>query len=210
MGPRVRASTPPLGCLTTLRMRCSPFVSPAMPATSTPPGAMIRVSSSSGGSISPWTRMRSKVPASRSASPSAHWTATPSTPKAAEPRAGFDRERAEALDGQDVRAHVAEQRGRVARAGPDLEGYGPLFHLQRFNHQRERRRRRRGLAAADRQRDVARGDVGEALRQEQRARRQLHRPQQRKIADAPGAQPQQELRAFFRFLGRAACAHSAI
>ena len=64
--------------------------------------------------------------------------------------------------------------------------------------------RRRGLAAADRQGDVPAGDVGEALRHEERARHALERAQKVQIVDPPRPHREGELGALLRFR----CAHA--
>jgi hypothetical protein len=53
------------------------------------------------------------------------------------------------------------------------------------------------LSAADRQGDIARGDVGESLRHEQGARRTFQRAQEQKIVNPLGAHGESKLRAFF-------------
>ena len=103
-------------------------------------------------------------------------------------------------------ARATRPPSRTGRAGP-CNSLFPVpishtvsrrLHVERGDHRRDDRGRRRGLAAADRQRDVAPGDVGEALRHEQRARHALQRAQKLDVLDALGAHRQGELGALFR------------
>jgi hypothetical protein len=95
------------------------------------------------------------------------------------------RQRAVALQRDDLAAHCSQQRRDIARAGADLEHAGRWLHLERGHECGDRVRRRHRLSARQRHRDVLAREIGKARRRETLARHPLHGAQQRRDRARP-------------------------
>ena len=131
--------------------------------------------------------------------PSAQRISTCVSPKALTRADGFDGEGLEPLERHHLLRELRQQSRAIACSGSDFaDGVGGP-HVERGDHRGDDGRGLGGLAASDRQRDVAARDVGEPLRHEEGARHALERAQEIDALDALGAHGQGELGALFRF-----------
>ena len=184
-------------------IRCSAFRGPARAATNIPPGASRSRNSRAGGSIEPMDDDLVEATAALMKVEGVH----PKHGDVAESEGldsggGLQRQSLEPLQRHDFPRKLRQQRRAIARSRPNFANIFGSFEPERGDHRGQRRRRRRGLPAADRQRHVAPGDVGKALRHEQRAGRALERAQKLEVAHPSGPHGEGELGAFFGF-GRA-------
>ena len=153
----------------------------------------------------PLRRMRSKRSRTRR-DPSAVSIDRP-TPAAIAGAERALRQGAETVERDDLGAEPCKQRRHVAAAGADLEHPLPLLNAEGDEHVGDGAGRRHRLAAGQRQGHVGARQIGEAARREHFARYELHRPQQRHVADAARAQREDERRRPDRLgLGPGRCA----
>ena len=109
-----------------------------------------------------------------------------------EPRPRLAGETLETLERHDLLDDLRQDGCRIARARADLEDAMAGHGLESLDHARHEGGFGHGLAAADRQRHVAQGEIGIAMRNEPFARHFFERAQDVEIADAAGAQAEQE------------------
>ena len=131
--------------------------------------------------------LSNRRPGACCSNPSAHRISTCGEAEGADPRGGLHGQGLEPLKRHDLLRELREQSRAIACSRSDFADRVRRLHIQRSDHRRDYRRRLRGLAAADRQRDVAAGDVGKSLRHEQRPRHPLERAQ--KVDDSRSPWP---------------------
>ncbi len=184
-------------------MRTTPCLprSSARTQTRTPPGFRRAARAASGPTSTPWAMIRSKAPSCGGTTrPSLHTTAAFSISSALNRRcAACARLRNRSVP---ITSSASEARIAVAKAGAraDLVDVVAGLDVERLDHPREERGRGHRLPTADRQRQVAGGEVGEGRRHEEAARHEFKGAQDAQVADA--ARPHQQVERRPR-LGRA-------
>ena len=117
--------------------------------------------------------------------------------KALEALLRLRRQTAITLEGDHRAAKPREHGGRIAGAGADFEHAILRPRRQRLEHQRERHGRRHDLPAGHGERDIARAEVAQPMREKFLARHDFHRAENVEIADARAAQGEKKRAARF-------------